>query len=101
MAANGRHEQEHCREIHRASAGAGKFSQRISGRKTASAHVQRTYPGRTELILRKAPCEERKRMIRKIDRHKRLARLELPVADGIQTLYAGLEIFSKINLSAH
>lgn len=29
--------------------GAGKFSQRISGRKTASAHVQRTYPGRTDL----------------------------------------------------
>ena len=40
-------------------------------------------------------------MIRKIDRHKRLARLELPMADGTQTLYAGLEIFSKINLSAH
>ena len=32
-----------------------EFSQRISGRKTASTHVQRTYPGRTDLYYRRTP----------------------------------------------
>ena len=34
-------------------------------------------------------------LIRKIDRHKRLARLEAPAGEGTQTLYVGLEIISK------
>ena len=100
MAANGRHEQEYCREIHRASAGAGKFSQRISGRKQ-HLHMSRGHIREGQTYITEGPLRGKEKMIRKIDRHKRLARLELPVADGIQTLYAGLEIFSKINLSAY
>lgn len=64
-------------------------------------HMSRGHIREGQTYITEGPLRGKEKMIRKIDRHKRLARLELPVADGIQTLYAGLEIFSKINLSAH
>lgn len=41
------------------------------------------------------PLQGKEAMIRKIDRHKRLAKLEIPVGDGMKEMYAGLEILSK------
>ena len=53
-----RRRRRETREAFLVYAGAGKFSQRISGRKTASAHVQRTYPGRTDLYYRRPPARK-------------------------------------------
>ena len=64
-------------------------------------HMSRGHIREGQTYITEGPLRGKEKMICKIDRHKRLARLELPMADGIQTLYAGLEIFSKINLSAH
>ena len=77
----------------------GLFAQLFGEEKHMSLSKGHIREGQT--YITEGPLRGKEKMIRKIDRHKRLARLELPVADGIQTLYAGLEIFSKINLSAH
>ena len=34
-------------------------------------------------------------LIRKIDRHKRLAKLEVPTREGLLQMYGGLEILTK------
>lgn len=41
------------------------------------------------------PLQGKEKMIRRIDRHKRLAKLEIPVGDDKKEMYAGLEIVSK------
>lgn len=49
--------------------------------------------GRTHVT--QGPLQGKEALIRKIDRHKRLVRLEVPAGEGTQTLYVGLEIISK------
>ena len=46
-------------------------------------------------FVTQGPLQGNENLICKIDRHKRLAKLEIPVGDGRQEMCAGLEIVSK------
>ena len=46
-------------------------------------------------FITQGPLQGKEKMIRKIDRHKRLARLEIPIGDKFREIRAGLEITSK------
>lgn len=46
-------------------------------------------------FITQGPLQGKEKMIRKIDRHKRLARLEIPIGDKFREICAGLEITSK------
>ena len=49
--------------------------------------------GRTYVM--QGPLKGKEKLICKIDRHKRLAKLKIPVGDSYQEMQAGLEIISK------
>ena len=72
----------------------GLFAQ-LFGAGEAYVTVKRTYPYRDRTCVTQGPLQGKEELIRKIDRHKRLARLEVPAGEGTQTLYVGLEIISK------
>lgn len=46
-------------------------------------------------MLSQGRLQGKEDLIRKIDRHKRLARLEVPAGEGLLQMYGGLEILSK------
>lgn len=48
-----------------------------------------------QTYVTQGPLQGKEALIRKIDRHKRLVRLEVPAGEGTQILYVGLEIISK------
>lgn len=50
---------------------------------------------KSQLKVMAGPLRGKERMIRKIDRHKRRAYLEVPMFGGMQTVRAGLEVKSK------
>ena len=50
----------------------------------------------SRVIVRTGPLQGMEGLIRKIDRHKRKAWLELPMFGGTHTVQVGLEITEKI-----
>lgn len=48
-----------------------------------------------QTCVTQGPLQGKEDLIRKIDRHKRLARLEVPAGEGLLQMYGGLEILSK------
>ena len=71
----------------------GLFTQLFGAEKHMSLSKGHIREGRTHVT--QGPLQGKEALIRKIDRHKRLARLEVPAGEGTQTLYVGLEIISK------
>ena len=71
----------------------GLFTQLFGEKKHMSLSKGHIRQGQTHLT--QGPLQGKEDLIRKIDRHKRLARLEVPAGEGTQTLYVGLEIISK------
>lgn len=71
----------------------GLFAQLFGEEKHMSLSKEHIREGRTHVT--QGPLQGKESLIRKIDRHKRLVRLEVPAGKGTQTFYVGLEIISK------
>ena len=46
-------------------------------------------------VITKGPLKGRERLIRKIDRHKRIAEIEIPIGSDKKRVAVGLEIYKK------
>ena len=71
----------------------GLFAQLFGEEKHMSLSKGHIRQGQT--CVTQGPLQGKEDLIRKIDRHKRLARLEVPAGEGLLQMYGGLEILSK------
>ena len=71
----------------------GLFTQLFGAEKHMSLSKGHIREGRTHVT--QGPLQGKEALIRKIDRHKRLARLEVPAGEGHLQMYGGLEILTK------
>ena len=71
----------------------GLFAQLFGEEKHMSLSKGHIRQGQTHVT--QGPLQGKEDLIRKIDRHKRLARLEVPAGEGLLQMYGGLEILSK------
>lgn len=71
----------------------GLFTQLFGEEKHMSLSKGHIRQGQTHVT--QGPLQGKEELIRKIDRHKRLARLEVPAGEGLLQMYGGLEILSK------
>ena len=71
----------------------GLFAQLFGEEKHMSLSKGHIRQGQTHVT--QGPLQGKEDLIRKIDRHKRLARLEVPAGEGLLQMYGGLEILTK------
>ena len=71
----------------------GLFAQLFGEEKHMSLSKGHIRQGQTHVT--QGPLQGKEDLIRKIDRHKRLARLDVPAGEGLLQMYGGLEILSK------
>ena len=71
----------------------GLLTQLLGEEKHMSLSKGHIRQGQTHVT--QGPLQGKEDLIRKIDRHKRLARLEVPAGEGLLQMYGGLEILSK------
>lgn len=71
----------------------GLFTQLFGEEKHMSLSKGHIRQGQT--CVTQGPLQGKEALIRKIDRHKRLARLEVPAGEGLLQMYGGLEILAK------
>lgn len=71
----------------------GLFTQLFGEEKHMSLSKGHIRQGQT--CVTQGPLQGKEELIRKIDRHKRLARLEVPAGEGHLQMYGGLEILTK------
>ena len=71
----------------------GLFAQLFGAEKHMSLSKGHIREGQTHVT--QGPLQGKEELIRKIDRHKRLARLEVPAGEGHLQMYGGLEILTK------
>ena len=71
----------------------GLLTQLLGEEKHMSLSKGHIRQGQTHVT--QGPLQGKEDLIRKIDRHKRLARLEVPAGEGLLQMYGGLEILAK------
>ena len=71
----------------------GLFTQLFGAEKHMSLSKGHIRQGQT--CVTQGPLQGKEELIRKIDRHKRLARLEVPAGEEHLQMYGGLEILTK------
>ena len=71
----------------------GLLTQLLGEEKHMSLSKGHIRQGQTHVT--QGPLQGKEDLIRKIDRHKRLARLEVTAGEGLLQMYGGLEILSK------
>ena len=71
----------------------GLFTQLFGEEKHMS--LSKGYIRQGQTYVTQGPLQGKEGLIRKIDRHKRLARLEVPAGEGYLQMYGGLEILTK------